>query len=143
MNQVWWRTYVRKLPELGFLAHVGSFADVDAYMPFLTEALDFSPGASLLDLGCGRGSFSVRLAQWGYRMTAVEESAAALDIGREAARRRGVEVEFRQAPLGSLPERSAFDGALMLDFGSFADADNAQIMRTLAAALKPGGSLVF
>lgn len=143
MNHVWWRTHLRKLPDLGFMAQIGSFEDVDELMPFLTDSLELSPGSRLLDLGCGRGSFSVRLAQWGADVTAVEESEPVLEAGREAARRRGVEVEFRRSSLGSLPERSVFDGALILDFGTFSDPDNAQMIRTVAAALKPGGKLVF
>lgn len=143
MNHVWWRTYLRKLPELGFLGEVGSFQQVDDSMPFLTEALDLAAGSKVLDLGCGRGSFSVRLAQWGYEVTGVDESEPMLTVAREAARQRGVELEFRNAPLGSLTERQVFDGALMLDFGTFSDGENAQMMRGVAASLKAGARVVF
>lgn len=143
MNHVWWRTHLRKLPELGFLAQFGNFVEVDRVLPFLAEALDLPTGGRVLELGCGRGSFSIRLAQWGYRVTGIDESEPMLAIAREAARHREVEVEFRQGDLRDLPERSVFDGALILDFGTLSDADNAAMMRAVAAALKPGGKLVF
>src|SRR5438128_9341488 len=101
MDLVWWRTHLRTLADPGVLAQVGSFGDVDELMPFITDGMELPSGGRVLDLGCGRGSFSVRLAQWGYRVTAVEESEPVLEVGREAARRRGVEVEFRRAVLGS------------------------------------------
>jgi SAM-dependent methyltransferase len=143
MNYIWWRTQLRKLPELGSLARFGDFDQADSFMPFLTEALELPQAGRVLDLGCGQGSFSVRLAQWGYSVVGVEESEPVLEIARDAARHREVEVEFRKADLRSIPERSAFEGALILDFGTLSDVDNAQMMRAVAAALKAGGRVVF
>jgi len=143
MNHVWWRTHLRKLPELGFLAQFGNFEEVDEYLPFLTEVLDLPVGARVLDLGCARGSFSVRLAQWGYQVTGVDDSEALLRLAREEAALREVEVELRHADPRELPERGVFDGALMLDFGAASDADNAAMMRAVASALTQGGRLVF
>jgi 2-polyprenyl-3-methyl-5-hydroxy-6-metoxy-1,4-benzoquinol methylase len=143
MKHVWWRAHLRKLEELGSLGHFGSFGEVDELMPFLTEALDLPTGARVLDLGCGRGSVSIRLAQWGYEVTGVDEAAPMLDVAREAGRKRGVEVDFRAADPRQIPERSAFDGAVVLDFGLFSDADNAAMMRAVAAAVRPGGRVLF
>jgi SAM-dependent methyltransferase len=143
MNHQWWRTHLRTLPELGFLGSLGSFNEVDEWMPFLTGALDLPESGRVLDLGCGRGSFAVRFAQWGYDVLGVEESEPMLAIARESAARWQVTPEFRKADLRSIPERSLFDGALMLDFGTFADVENAEMMRAVAAALKPGGRVVF
>ncbi len=143
MKHVWWRSHLRRLPEPNLLTHFGNFEEVDESMPFLTEALDLPTGSRVLELGCGRGSFSIRLAQWGYAVTAVEESPVTLAVAREEARLREVDVEFRQADPRDLPERSVFDGALILDFGAASDPDNAAMLRTVAAALKPGGKLVF
>lgn len=143
MNHVWWRSHLRLLSELGFLEKFGDFQEVDDTMPFLTEALDLPTGGRLLDLGCGRGAYSVRMAQWGYRVTAVDDAEPLLAAARSAAAQRGVELEFRHGDLRELPERSVFDGALLLDFGTYGDADNADIMRAVGTALRPGGRLVF
>lgn len=143
MDHVWWRTHLRKLPELASLGRLGNFSEVDELMPFLTEVLDLPANGKVLDLGCARGSFSIRMAQWGFQVTAVDESAPLLEHARQAAAQREVEPEFRLGNVRSLPERSVFDGALILDFGTLPDADNAAMMRAAAAALKPGGKLVF
>jgi len=143
MNHVWWRTHLRRLPELGFLERFGDFNEVDEFMPFLTEALELPRGGRVLDVGCGRGSFSIRLAQWGYSVTGVDQSEPMLAVARAAAERRGAQVEFRQEDPRELPDRSAFDGAVIADFGTYSDVDNAAILRTVATALRPGGKLVF
>ncbi|MFN3649362.1 MAG: class I SAM-dependent methyltransferase [Armatimonadota bacterium] len=143
MNHVWWRMHLRQIPGLEFLGHMGDFNEADESLPFLTETLDLPAGGRVLELGCGTGAVSVRLAQWGYQVTAVEEAEWLLSLGRGAAREHHAEIEFRQADLRSLPERSVFDGALMLDFGAFSDADNAAMMRAVATALKPGGRVIF
>jgi len=143
MKHYWWRSHLRQLPELGTLGQFGQFQEADELMPFLTTTLGITMGSRILDLGCGRGSFSVRLAQWGCEVVAVDQSQPMLDVAAEAALRRGVTVEFRCSTLGSLPDRSAFDGAMILDFGAYDDAENAEILRTVASALRPGASVIF
>jgi 2-polyprenyl-3-methyl-5-hydroxy-6-metoxy-1,4-benzoquinol methylase len=143
MKHVWWRSHLRKLPERPFLQKIGNFNEVDEYMPFLAEALDLPTRGRVVELGCARGSFSVRLAQWGYRVAGVEEAAALLELAAEAAARNDVELELRQGDFRQITERREFDGALMLDFGAGSDAENAEMMRTVAGSLRFGGRLVF
>jgi SAM-dependent methyltransferase len=143
MEHVWWRTHLRKLPALGFLEKFGNFSAVDDAMPFLIEALALPPGGRVLELGCGRGSISIRLAQWGYRVTGIDESQPMVAVALAAARRRGAEVDFRTGDLRDIPEREAFDAVLVPDFGTLSDIDNATVMRIVAASLRPGGKLVF
>ena len=143
MEHVWWRRHLRKLPALGYLEKFGNFEAVDAAMPFLIDALALPPGGRVLELGCGRGSISIRLAQWGYRVTGIDESQPMIAVALAAARRRGAEVDFRAEESGLLTERAQFDAALIAEFGTLSDADNATLIRTVAAALRPGGKLVF
>ena len=54
------------------------------------------PGKSILDLGCGTGNHAVLLAQRGYKVTAVDRSAAMLQTARAKADQTGVTVDFQQ-----------------------------------------------
>jgi SAM-dependent methyltransferase len=143
MNHVWWRSHLRRLPELGPVALFGDFNEVDESLPFITEALDLPAGSPVLEMGCGRGSYCVRLAQWGYRVTGVDESEPMLAVARGRADQREVEVEFRRSDMRSLPERGVYGGALIMDFGSLSDPDNASMLRAVAAAMKPGAKVIF
>jgi SAM-dependent methyltransferase len=143
LNHVWWRTHLRRLEDPAPLARFGDFNEVDEYLPFLMTVLDLPPEGRVLELGCARGSYSIRLAQWGYPVVGVEQSDPLLAIAREAAEQRGVEIDFRAGAPDALVEREAFDGALLLDFGTMSDAENADALRVAAAALRPGGKLAF
>jgi 2-polyprenyl-3-methyl-5-hydroxy-6-metoxy-1,4-benzoquinol methylase len=52
-------------------------------------------GLEIAEIGCGRGDFAIHLARLGARVTALDFSAQAIEIGRERARLAGVDVDFR------------------------------------------------
>src|ERR1700754_4743938 len=59
---------------------------------YLLPAL--TPGARLLDVGCGPGTITADLAALVGSVTAVETAPAALDAARAVAADRGVAIEF-------------------------------------------------
>jgi 2-polyprenyl-3-methyl-5-hydroxy-6-metoxy-1,4-benzoquinol methylase len=65
------------------------------------------PAGTALDLGCGEGGDAVWLAGRGWRVTAVDISATALERARALAERAGVagRVDFQRHDMGvSLPD---------------------------------------
>ena len=101
------------------------------------------PGARALDLACGLGRNALYLAELGYRVDAWDISDRALallgaELDRRAAAGRPLPVSPRRVDLdhAALP-RSAYD--LVLDY-YFLDR---ALFESLAAALRPGGLLVF
>lgn len=143
MKHVWWRIHWRREPDLQLIDRFGGFSEVDEVMPGLVEALSLPPGGDVLELGCSHGSYSVRLAQWGYRVVGVEESRQLVDLAQERARQREVTPEFRAGLPWEIRDKQAFDGCLVLDFGGYSDLENSALLRTAADALRPGGRLVF
>lgn len=143
MKHAWWRSHLRWLADPAPLARFGDYSEVDEYLPFLTEALDAPLGSDILELGSGRGSVSIRLAQWGFRVTAVEQSETLIQMARASAERRGVSVDFRPGDAKAVTERGYFSGALIPECGLLTDLQTADLMRSTATALKPGGRLVF
>lgn len=118
---------------------------------FLIEELGLAPRSAVLDIGCGTGRHSVELARRGYRVTGVDLSPGMLAEARKAADAAGVEVEWVQSDATRFTPTKAYDGAICLcegAFGLLGSADDAieqplAVLRTIAAALKPGGKTLL
>ncbi len=76
------------------------------------------PYGRALDLGCGTGFWSVRLAQRGWKVTGVDIVPKAVRTARERARRAGVEALFVEGSITALSAAGVGSGfRLILDFG--------------------------
>ncbi len=111
----------------------------------LWRILGLGEGCRLLDAGCGYGRVSLPLARMGATVLGVDQSAPLL---AEAERRRGDldpgRLRFLRQDLRAPLADSGFDVALSLfsSLGYGTEADDAAILRTLAAAVRPGGRVV-
>src|SRR5579871_6724772 len=101
----------------------------------VVELLAPQPGERILDLGCGDGALTKKLADVGCVVVGVDSSAAQI----EAARELGLEAHVMAAE--SLPYREEFDAVFsnaVLHWIKNADPMIAGVYR----ALKPGGRFV-
>jgi ubiquinone/menaquinone biosynthesis C-methylase UbiE len=95
------------------------------------------PNGSLLDVGCGTGSYTAALAERGWDATGVDVSEDMLRL----ARNRGVHTVHADAT--SLPlEAASFDAAISVFTNTDVD-DLAAVMREIARVLRPGAQLVY
>ena len=108
------------------------------------------PGRTVIDLGCGTGQHSIRLANRGYEVTGVDRSPGMLRIARVKAEQTldetapqpsFVEGDVTNARLGGPP----FDAALMMFAVLGYQVTNEAVRASLAtvrAHLKPGALFV-
>ncbi len=76
------------------------------------------PYGRALDLGCGTGFWSVRLAQRGWDVTGVDIVPKAVRAARERARRASLEVQFVEGSVTDLTAAGIGSGfRFILDFG--------------------------
>jgi SAM-dependent methyltransferase len=76
------------------------------------------PYGPALDLGCGTGFWSVRLAQHGWDVTGIDIVPKAVRTARERARNADVEVLFVEGSITALAAAGIGSGfRLILDFG--------------------------
>lgn len=107
--------------------------------------LELSPGVDVLDLACGHGRIANRLAARGARLTGLDASPRFLELARRDASERGVEVEYVEGDMRSLPWSDRFDAVLIwfTSFGYFADDENRRVLAEVHEALRPGGRLAI
>ena len=103
------------------------------------------PCGRALDLGCGRGHWSVELASRGWQVTGVDLVPAAVEAARERAKKAGAAVRFVEGDMTALRAcgiEPAFD--FFWDFGAFhglsQDARSA-VGREVDALAAPGATM--
>lgn len=76
------------------------------------------PGARVCDAGCGLGYLGLALAEGGARVTAVDQSPAALAVLRANAQKRGLQtIEAVEGDLFSLRPPAPYDAMAFCFFG--------------------------
>lgn len=113
--------------------------DLDAY---LALAVEFG-ARTVLDIGCGTGTFALRLADAGLAVTAVDPSAASLDIAR--AKPGADRVRWVHGVAGDVPSLRADLATMTANVAQeiVTDEDWDATLRAAWACLRPGGYLVF
>jgi len=122
---------------LANLTNERTIAEVNA----IEQLLGLKQSVDILDLACGYGRHTNRLAARGQRMTGVDIGAGFLELARSQAEEMGVRVDYRQADMRTISFDQAFDVVLLLftSFGYFEDEENLAVMRNILKALRPGG----
>lgn len=108
------------------------------------DAIGLPPGARALDAGCGAGLTAAALARRGYRVDAVDASAAMVELTtRHAAEQELAHaVSARTADVRRLPfADESFDLLVALGVLPWVD-DPGVALRELARVLEPGGHAI-
>jgi SAM-dependent methyltransferase len=114
-----------------------------AEVELIWKLLELEPGLEMLDLACGHGRIANPLAERGVRVTGLDATPRFLELAREDAAKRGVDVEYVEGDMRSIPWSGRFDRVLswFTSFGYFSDDENRQVLAGAYEALKPGGLL--
>jgi len=132
-----WLRIARSIPE----------EHADLQTDFMVSALELQPGAHMLDIACGHGRHSIRLARRGFRVTGLDSSAESLDAAHEVAEAGGLELDFREGDMRELPfPDGSFDAVINIftAFGYFEDEEgDACVIGEAARVLRPGGSFLL
>jgi SAM-dependent methyltransferase len=117
----------------------------DAEVNAVVQLLELEQPVDILDLACGYGRHTNRLAVRGQRMTGVDLEPGFLELASKGAAELGVPVNYQKGDMRSIGFENAFDVVLLLftAFGYFADADNQAVLNNIYKALRPGGKFLM
>ena len=121
------------------------FETIDRHVAWLHEAICGGHAARVLDLGCGPGFYTARLARLGHSCIGIDFSPASIAYARSQADRGALHCEYRLQDLRAADLGTGLD-LVLLTFGelnTFPPADARSILDRARRALAPGGSLVL
>jgi len=120
-------------------------AIIDRQVDWIYQTLLVGQPASVLDLGCGPGLYTSRLARRGCRCTGIDFSPASVAYAREKAESEKLDCRYTEGDVRTTAFGSGF-GLVMFIFGElnvFRPQDARLILQKAYTALDPGGLLVL
>jgi len=117
---------------------------VESIIAWLVSQVSLPPQAHILDVGCGSGVYSHRLAQSGYQVTAIDIAQPFLDYAQAKAVQAGLAITYRNLSMFDLDFEAEFDAILLINTISkrLSLAELSALCQRLRRALKPGGQLI-
>ncbi|MDP6822161.1 MAG: class I SAM-dependent methyltransferase [Dehalococcoidia bacterium] len=112
----------------------------------VVQLLNLSPGARILDVGCGNGRHTLELARRGFPVTGLDNSRSFLDIAVNAAANLNLDAEFVEGDQRRFTRPSEYDAAISISssWGWFPSSDdNLRVFQNVFSSLKPGGKLLI
>jgi SAM-dependent methyltransferase len=121
-----------------------TYADADAYTDWIVGNLGLPAQARVLDIGCGPGLYSNRLAARGCEVVGIDIAQDFLDYATAEAAEHGWPARYENISLFAMPYESEFDLVLLLQsiVNRVTPQELDQIMGDIWRALKPGGHFI-
>lgn len=143
----WYTRFFTELPN-EFWRRAATPEMTAADIAFVERHLALAPGSRILDAPCGSGRHSLAFSARGHRVTGIDLSGEAIGHARREASRAGLDVQFIEADMRSVPgsgSPGSFDAAVCLgnSFGYLDTPGTREFVAALAGALRPGGGLVI
>lgn len=107
----------------------------DLFLPF--------EGKKILDIGCGTGNYSIRLAELGYEVVGIDISDEMLDIARGKAKEKNLNIKFYNMDIYDLKfDDGEFDGAFSMAAFEFVE-DTERALSEIFRVVKIGGQILI
>lgn len=145
MSQSSW--YVEAYGQLGeVMMQLPWTQNTTAEIETVIKQLGLTPNMRILDLGCGYGRHLAELSRRGFKATGVEISPVLADLARQQIERAGLTAKVLQQD-ARIHLSEQFDCVLCLAEGPIGyldnDAENRQLLESIAAATRRGGILLM
>lgn len=121
------------------------FETIDRHVSWLHHQVLRATAGRVLDLGCGPGLYTARLAKLGHRCVGIDISPASISYARTEAERQALACDYRLEDLRAADFGSGFDLVLFAfgAFNAFPPAAAAALLAKARGAVRPSGALVL
>lgn len=138
----------RMLAEHLSQAHDGASrrsATIARHVAWIHEFVAGGRASEILDLGCGPGLYTTRLASLGHRCVGIDFSPASIAHARRTAEADGLAAHYQLSDIRTAEYGDGFDLVMLLygELNVFRPADARLILRKARAALASGGRLLL
>ena len=140
----WWHEFFSG-SALDFVRHSRDDEQTQEEADYVQQALGLPLGSKILDVPCGGGRLSLELASRGYQVTGVDLSLPLLEAAKVEADVQQLAISWEHRDMRDLPWPGEFDGAVCFwsSFGYFDEQGNADFLRAVSDALKPGARFLL
>jgi SAM-dependent methyltransferase len=120
-------------------------AIIDRQVEWIHKSLLWGNPAKVLDLGCGPGLYTSRLAERGCQCTGIDFSPASITYAREQALAGSLDCQYFEGDLRTTSFGIGYDLIIFVygEFNVFRPQDARLILQKAYAALEPDGWLVL
>jgi SAM-dependent methyltransferase len=120
-------------------------ATIDLHVAWIAETCLQKKPARILDLGCGPGFYSQRLAQQGHSCVGIDFSPASIAHAKAQAAQADLSIDYTCGDIRTADYGDGFDLAMMIfgEFNVFSKDDTQQLLGNIHEALKPGGCILL
>lgn len=112
---------------------------------FIEKEMMLNKSMKILDLACGYGRHTTKLAEKGYKITGIDNNIEFLKLAKEDSQKKNLKIKYIHKDMRTINYKEKFDIVLLLfiTFGYFSDEENLNILKNISNALNINGMLCF
>ncbi|MDG0876196.1 class I SAM-dependent methyltransferase [Paenibacillus thiaminolyticus] len=118
---------------------------IDETIDFINNLAPVEKYKKVIDLGCGPGLYSQRLAMRGYDVVGVDFNQNSIDYAIREAQENNLSIDYRNEDITNIELENDFDLALLIYqiYGMFNPNNRKKILSNIHRGLKPGGLVLL
>ncbi|AIC93063.1 class I SAM-dependent methyltransferase [Shouchella lehensis] len=111
----------------------------------ISEIAPLTNYQSILDLGCGPGLYSEKLAEKGYSVTGIDFAENSIEYARKEAEKKNLSIDYHCGDFLTINYEEEFDLTLLIYqiFGILNPDERKKVLSNMYRALKPGGFVLL
>lgn len=131
-----------KMYDDWYKTKLGNFVD-EVETKCILDLFKVEKGMKVLDVGCGTGNFSIKLAKMGCEVVGIDISEEMLKVAKDKAKKEGLNIKFYNMDVYDMKfEDNCFDGVISVTAFEFLK-DPEKAIEEMFRVLKPNGYLLI